>query len=62
MVKQQPRFTKDTVFDETDLDHEPVTLPNKRVLDEAGAEQYAREVLARRKANLVPGGQISFWK
>ena len=48
--RQPPRVTDDTVFIDTDLDIEPITLPSGRILDEAGAEKFAQEVLERVRA------------
>ncbi len=39
--------TKDTRARDTDLDEEPVTLPNGTVLDEAAAEKLGEDVAAR---------------
>ncbi len=46
------KITKDTEFieDDTSLDDDPIVLPDGHVLDEAGAEEYGRQVADRAAA------------
>lgn len=44
---QQAILAGEVEVDDEDLDDHPITLPSGRVLDEAGAEAYGREVADR---------------
>ncbi len=47
MINEHPRFTKDTIIGDIDLDETPIILPSGRVLDEKAAAEYGAEVAAR---------------
>jgi predicted HicB family RNase H-like nuclease len=51
-------FGPDSVIvdDDVDLDEEPITLPDGRVIDNAGAEKLVEETYEElRRRNLIPG-------